>query len=191
LVAGGLGGFAYANSNSHVPWRGDKLIGTSPFGRLQYSPDERLTMHASFIFTNPDCVNKIKIGRISIIREDGTVIYEGPLLRQRQEDLEIVESTIVDWPMEPHDIWSVDLMCYMPDPGDPDHEWMNLDEALAQPLAQYTVEIFWGVHRKGGLPLIGKVQTIKRTVEFEEVMESAFGTQMVNMEQLLKPEKVK
>lgn len=186
LLAGGLSGFAYANSNSHVPLRGDKLIGTSSFGRLQYSPDERLTMHASFIFNNPDCVNKIKIGRISIIRGDGTVIYEGPLLRQSQEDGEIVESTIVDWPMEPHDIWDVNLMCYMPDPGDPDHEWMSLDEALAQPLAPYTVEIFWGVHRKGGLPLIGKVHTIKRTVEFGEVMESAFGTQMVNMIQQLK-----
>jgi len=191
LVAAGLGSLAYANSNSHVPWRGDKLIGTSPFGTDQYSADEHRTMHASFIFTNPDCVNKIKIGGISIIRGDGTVIYEGPLLWQRHEDGEIVESTIVDWSMEPHDIWSVVLMCYMPDPGDPDHEWMSLDEALAQPLAQYTVEISWGVHRKGGLPLIGKVQTIKRTVEFGEVMESAFGTQMVNMEQALKPEKEK
>ena len=188
LVVGGLGGVAYAQINSsHLPMTGQKLVGTSEFGTDQYSEDERLTMQASFTFTNPDCVSEITIERISIIRGDGTLIYEGPLLQQRREEGEIVESTPVTWPMKPHELWGIGLQDYMPDPDDPDHEWKAIDEALFQPLATYTVEIFWSCSDQKGLPLIGTICTKKRTIEFDKVMESAYAIQMVNMEQVLQP----
>lgn len=185
LLAGGLGGFAYANSNPHIPWLGDKLIGTSRFGKY-VNPDERVFYDAQFNFTNPDCVNEIKIEGISIIRDDGKVIYEGPYLAQRMdEDSEIVEST-PRWWMEPHRIWEVHLEFFFPDPDDPDHEWMNPEEAINQPAHRYTVEISWGVRRRGGLPLIGEVMSFQRATQSGMTTDSAFGIQMVNLSQRLR-----
>ncbi|MBA7648624.1 hypothetical protein ES703_56412 [subsurface metagenome] len=119
LVAGGLGGFVYANSSSHQPMTGEKLVGT---GRLGLQPNGEWLSGSWFLFTNPDCVGKITIERISIIRGDGTVIYEGPLLELvRNGDGEVVDRIPITTPMKPHRIWGVPLGHFMKDPEvDPD-----------------------------------------------------------------------
>jgi len=106
LVAGGLGGFAYANSSSHEPLTGQKLVATSQFGSV-HAYGGLVTYEALFTFTNPDCVGEITIEQISIIRGDGAVIYEGPFRRQTMEGGEVVDSTPVTLPMKPHEVWMV------------------------------------------------------------------------------------
>lgn len=162
LIAGGLGGFAYANNNSHVPMTGQKLVGWGAFG-----PDPPDSFFDTvFLFTNPDCVSEITIDRISIIQGDnGTLIYEGPYL-----DRDGNPQTLVG----PHEMRGVVLADYITEP--PVH-------AMG-----YTLEIFWTGSDKIGLPLAGWYNVV---TEVGGVDGSAFAVEMVNMEQILIPEKTK
>ncbi|MFC1903025.1 hypothetical protein ACFLX4_03055 [Chloroflexota bacterium] len=72
LIAGGLGGYVYAATN-HEPINGNKLVGFAPYGT---SGDELQEFDAIFGWTNPDCSSNITIEQISIIRGDGTPVYE-------------------------------------------------------------------------------------------------------------------
>jgi len=186
LLASGFGGFAYAQSQ-HEPMTGQKLVGCGTHGTVDIV-GAHVFFTTYFHFTNPDCVSEITIKRISIIRRDGMVIYEGPLLRQEVEGIEVFES--IPWmePMKPHEMRRIFVQYYFADPDDPKHDWMNRDEANALPLSQYTVEIFWTKNHRSGLPLIGLSEEMKfkRLSGDGEYMESGYRTQMVNMRQRLK-----
>ena len=182
VLTGGLGGFAYAQVQ-HEPMTGSKLIGIGRVGTFQ----EGATTHifrSRFAFTNPDCVSEITIDRISIIKADGTVIYEGPLLRQVVGGGEVVNSFPWPNPLGPHQSRFIVLSLYFPDPGDPDHDWMSKQEALSQEHNGYTVEIFWTKSNRRGLPLIGHGATVKNTLlpsGDEEI--SGYRNEMFNMNQ--------
>ena len=161
LVVGGLGGLAYAQSNSHEPMTGQKLVGYGFFGMLELEEPDDATcdLHTLFVFTNPDCVSEIMIDRVSIFAFDGTVLdtvlYEDPLKV-----------------LEPHEVDGVELHDYI-DPQDP--------------LMPVTVEIFWTGARKG-LPLTGWAQTGYSIFDGDEnLLEVCVGENpMVNVEQKLK-----
>jgi len=205
LVAGGLGGFVYANSSSHQPMTGEKLVGT---GRLGLQPDGEWLSFSWFVFTNPDCVGQIRIRKISLIRKDGTVIYEGPLLKLvRDESGEVVEEIPIT-KLKPHEIRVLGLNSFMKDPeaSDPTR-WLTHEEVRNLNFNHYTLEIFWvlpglrGPIRipSKGLPLIGWVAESKRATdpalqdlvteesELWKLETSHSRTPMVNMNQRLKP----
>ena len=156
LVAGGLGGFAYA-TNGHTPMTGQKLIGTGMLGSAV-----GVYWETVFTFTNPDCVGEITIDRISIIRSDGTVIYE---------DTPWLE------PIKPHGVRTIELDEYIEEP-----------ETLPPDI--YTVEIFWTKSHKKGLPLIGSSMTVVLELEGVQItgITGWYANEMVNMEQELEPE---
>ena len=192
VIAAGLGGFAYAQANGHEPmYRQQKLVGWGTQGSTAGTDPDITTWCTCFSFTNPDCVSEIKILRIYIIRQDDTVLYEGPLLKQICPGDEVEESTPWTEPMQPHEIRAIDLGRYFPDPDDPDHEWMSWQEVNSLVHAGYTVEIFWKASHKKGLPLIGYATTVKFWREtpgnLENGVESAFSTPMVNLNQMLYP----
>ena len=203
LLAGGLGGFAYAQSNSHVPMTGQKLVG---YGRLGLQPDGMWLSGSWFNITNPDCVSEITIERISLIRRDGTVIYEGPLLRLvRDENGEVEYEIPITESMKPHQIWGgLALGRFMKDPeaSNPDR-WLRVEETRNLTLNHYTLEIFWSWSDKKGLPLIGWASETKRAAdpallglvteesELWKLETSHSRIPMVNMEQKLTLEKAK
>jgi len=170
----------------HQPLTGMKLVG---IGRLGFEQQATCTIeHGSrFVFTNPDCVGNIKIRRIAIFAGDGTVIYEGPLLRQIRAGGEVVNDDPWPNPMAPHQTRHIILWTYFPDPGDPDHAWMSKQEALSQGAKGYTVEIFYATHKKG-LPLIGHVGTRRTTVYGDGMTtEAGFRNEMWKVKQKLSP----
>ena len=201
LIASGLGGFVYAQNNSHEPMTGQKLVG---FGRLGLQPDGMWLSMSYFNFTNPDCVSEITIEQISLIRRDGTVIYEGPLLRLvRDDDGQVVEEIPITESMKPHQIRGIGgLSGFMKDPeaSNPDR-WLTVEEARNLRHNLYTLEIFWSWSDKEGLPLIGWASETKRAAdpalqglgldesELWKLETSHSRIPMVNMEQKLTPKK--
>ncbi len=187
LVAGGLGGFAYAQVNSsHVPMTGQKLVGHGAYG--VFPPEEDgtyLEVAGSFTVTNPDCVSEITIDRISIFDFDGIVIYEGDLF---EVDWEGGEPVVTYWtePLKPHEQRWIEVdstMIYLRD-----QDYWEGDHIF------FTVEIFWSWTDKQGLPLIGWAggRIAKRDAEGHIIeFQSGSATQMVNMEQVLEPAKEK
>jgi len=166
----------------HEPMTGQKLVGQGAYADV-LMPDETIyDMGTSFTFTNPDCVGEITIDRISIFRFDGTVIYEGPLLRSG--DGVVVETPWME-PMRPHETRIIRLDEMVPY-AFPD--WMEALESENE--MNYTVEIFWSGATEG-LPLTGWASTsiVKREYPSREVIDiiAGFATQMVNMEQVLEP----
>ena len=157
LVAGGLGGFAYAQSIEH-PMTGQKLVGYGFYGG-QYIGELGGTLHSHtmFVFTNPDCVSKITIDGVFILDRDGNVLYEGALRGD-------------DGIIEPHEVQAVELHDYL-EPGD---------------LNPVTVEIFWTKSRWRGLPLTGWTQTGYYTFDGGNIVMGSVGeNQMVNLRQRL------
>ena len=162
LVAGGIGGFVYANNNSY-PMTGQKLFGYGFYGEHYIEEIGRtVQLHTMFVFTNPDCVNEITIDGVFILNWDGAVLYEGYLLG-------FTEPVII----KPHEVNSVEL-----------HDYIDPQELLMP----VTVEIFWAGSQKSGLPLTGWAQTGHLMFGGEEnlVEGSVDENQMVNMEQKLK-----
>ena len=138
LLAGGLGGLAYAQG-THEPMTGQKLVGQGTYA--EWEDDGILNyMDAYILLTNPDGVSEITIDRISVFTYDGILVYEGPL-RVKVDG---------DWgeytgPMKPHQTLETVLSFYDLPGGD-----REVDMA-------YTVEVFWTWTDKDGLPLIGWV----------------------------------
>ena len=163
LVAGGLGGFAYANNNLHEPMTGQKLVGYGFYGEHYIAElGGTLQLHTMFVFTNPDCVSKITIDRVFIFAYDGTILHE-------------MAPSGDDASLEPHEVDGVEL-----------HDYIDLQDLLMP----VTVEIFWTCSHKNGLPLTGWTQTGYYTVDDENLVEGSVGeTQMVNMNQVLTPVK--
>ena len=194
LVAGGLGGFAYAQG-THQPVTGQKLVGVAQLGKTP-------TGHTSigvFRFTNPDCVSEIAIQQVSIMRGDGTVIYEGPYLATKIDEDGSISRTPIYGPMKPHGIRVVrlDYLMKNPDAADPDR-WLTREEAWELNIAPYTLEVFW-TGTKQGCPLTGWAETgmgwryetppewLEGPVPYES--RGLSWSQMVNVEQVLMPEK--
>ena len=170
LVAGGLGGLAYAQTNGHEPMTGQKLVGYGFYGThdLEELDDATYDLHTMFTFTNPDGVSEISIERISIYAEDGKVMYEGPLLHPDGK---------TPWtePMEPHETRFVIAF----PPGIP----MLPD--LTMPLNAIIIEIFWSWTEEEGLPLTGWQQSgcLRSDAEGNLIdVGVVWEAQMVNME---------
>ena len=123
----------YTKTTVHEPMTGQKLVGQGSFSPMPPG----ILASSSFTFTNPDCVSEITIERLSIIRGNGEVIYEGPMLRR--------DGTLGPYLMKlkPHATRFVILSTYVPAgfPG-----W-------------YTAEVFWTWTDEEGLPLIGWGET--------------------------------
>lgn len=185
LVLVFVGGSVYgigAHSNS----RGEKIIGHGMVGTL--TTNEINEPYYSMVwFSNPDCENDIAINKVSIIRMDGTVIYEGPYVRMPAPgagDYEIVNV------IKPHELRVFVLNRYMwtgaGDPANPTdpNNWMSEEEALALPWADYTVEIFWEpASRRGAtLPLSGWITS--RILQYQPGGASIIlANVMINMTQ--------
>ncbi len=171
LVAGGIGGLAYANNNSHEPMTGQKLVSAA-----SCMADGDIFFEALFTFTNPDGVGEITIEQVSIIKENGTLIYEGQLLDR--------EGNPLSQTLGPHEGGIIVLRDYVA-------RYYGIDpDALTDfPPGGYTVEIFWSGDKKG-LPLIGWSGTVLLQLdEGGSIIEvpAGWSTQMVNLEQVLKP----
>jgi len=160
LVVGGVSGVVYANSNSHVPMTGQKLVGYGFYDEHYLAEiDGTLHLHTLFVFTNPDCVSDITIEQVSIFAFDGVVLYEGFLDR---------EGPVT---MEPHEANGIELQDYI--------GYQDL-------LMPVTVEIYW-TGAEEGLPLTGWAQTGHGIFDKKGrlVQGAATETQMVNMKQIL------
>ena len=160
-------------ANDDVELR-QKLVGYGGYAEWEDDGIHKC-LNTSFMLTNPDCVSEITIDRISVFAYDGRVVYEGPLLKWREE---------IPWtePMIPHETRSSELEQYVSGfewPPEASEVWMN-----------FTAEIFWS-GAKDGLPLTGWVSgaIIRRDAEGHLIeLELAGTTQMVNMEQALDSE---
>lgn len=172
LIFGGLGGFAYAQVNGHEPMTGHKLISWGEMGTLP-SGDQ-----VSFFawFTNPDCVSDITIDRISIIRSDGEVIFEGKPSELPPFGPPVPPPPFPDVLGPYQTLKLAPIFCYIPDGSG---GWLSPEEGLALPASIYTLEIFYSVSPKDGLPLIG------------EIVGDGSSRPMADMEQVLEPEKTK
>lgn len=177
LVAGGLGAFAYAQG-THEPMTGQKLVSHGAYAEWTYPDGTDATMSSGFILTNPDGVSEITIERISVFAYDGTVVYEDSLIVKVGDD----EWRVYTGPLKPHETLQTGL------------EYYDLPELTQELEMMYTVEIFWRWTDKEGLPLTGWAWTsqVKRDADGGAVEIALHDvTQMVNMEQVLEPEKKK
>jgi len=179
LVAGGLGGFAYAQTNGHEPMMGQKLVSHGVYVVWTFPGQTYVNnVETGIMLTNPDCVSEIDIERISIFAYDGTVLYEGPLRVKVNDHWDEYTG-----PLTPHEKIQTGLSYY------------DLPEITLEIEMWYTVEIFWNWTDKKGLPLTGWVGTfnVVRDANTGEAIDiiSWGTTQMVNMEQELEPEKPK
>ena len=186
LTLGGLGAFAYAQSTQHEAAAGQKLVGWGPVGvALGAEPSISVSL---FNLTNPDCINTIRVDRISVFKDDGTVIYEGPpIVGGPGEAL----TELAD-PLQPHQSVIIFLPLYVIA-----YELgiSPLDLNNIQPLpvevwpgsAYYSAEIFW-TGARNGLPLTGWIwigTIVQDSGGNYTVMSTSAMGQMVNMEQIL------
>jgi len=186
LLAGLGGGYAYAQT-VHQPMVGEKLIGFGPSG---IAPgNQAFIMATEFFLTNPDCVSEITINRISVIKADGTPIYEGPLLVGMQGE----EFTGT---LKPHQIVDAFLPYYIIvyELGyDPNNLPSTNPKDYWPDLGYYTFEVSW-TGSKVGLPLIGsswEVTTSEDTEGNYTIPSTSAKSQMVNMSQVLTKSKSK
>jgi len=165
-------------ANDDVELR-QKLVGFGGCAEWSYPDEPDLVNHLEmgFFVENPDCVSEIAIDRVCIFASDGTVIYEGPLGVEADDEWEEYTG-----PLKPHEKLLTGLEYYeLPPP-----------KSEAEILCAYTVEIFWS-GAKDGLPLTGWATTlnvVRKATEPYDVVDIMVWrtTQMVNMEQVLDSE---
>ncbi len=155
------------------PMTRGKLVGQGSYAEWEDDGIHKL-LNAGFILTNPDGVSEITVDRISVFAYDGRLVYEGPFLKWREE---------IPWdePMKPHETRQSDLDQYVSG-----FEWPSESEVWMN----FTIEIFWTKSHSEGLPLIGSVGSmiIRRDSDGHLIeLELAGTTQMINVEQKLKP----
>ena len=161
-----------------------KLIGVGQVGKVTTPRGTEVRYWTRFDFTNPDCVAKIDIERISLIRGDGVTIYSGPMLQLKRSGTgEVVKEKAINEPMKPHEVRSIMLRYFMKDPKT--RKWLTPREATRLDSASYTLEIFWS-GKERGLPLIGWIwlPRLEREVDGSTTV-GVSSTQMLNMEQQL------
>jgi len=178
-----LSGVVYAQSISHEPMKGQKLLGVGPLGINDLGGATRQDI-CTFYFTNPNCEDEITIERIALIREDGKVIYEGPFiwLRRDPDTGEVIEEIPIIAPMKPHQMRYVVLWRFMKDPDatNPDR-WLTEQEAQNLPGHGYTLEVMWS-GSKQDQPLIGWVERHVTFILTDGSIEiSQISEQMINM----------
>lgn len=177
MVAGGV----YAVGD-HQPMKGDKLIGAGFEGTFELPGTPAMpvqTRYARYRITNPNCLDDITIEQVSIIRSDGTVMYEGPFM----ETLPFVSpSSPLGWdverqvktePMKPHESRFIFPQFLMTDSIT--GEWVHPILVAMGPMSIYTVEIKWTT--KGKYPLIGWQQQL----EIRDGQHTVSESPMVNM----------
>lgn len=152
LVGAGFAGVAAASAGHQPVTRTEsKLVGFGPSGQLG-----GFLKWSWFTITNPNCKDSVTVKRASILGEDGTLVYEGPLYRVVLDaNLQVVERELVT-ALKPHETLDILLHYWMP--GSNPGEWMDSSQALALPLQNYTVEVVWNAGRMT-LPLIGYSST--------------------------------
>src|SRR3989304_1180776 len=133
-VVGGVSG-----RNGHVGANRDKILGHGMVGNLAVYNETSLS---AVWFTNPDCQNDIAINKVTIIRGDGTLIYEGPYVRMPEPgegDYQVISV------IKPHEIRIFLLARYMwtgagdsTNPTAPNNRTPGA-EPMALPWAVYTV----------------------------------------------------
>jgi len=162
------------------PMTGQKLVGWG--GGAEWSwPDQTdvYQLKTGFFVENPDAVSEIDIDWVRIFASDGEVIYEGKLLVTVDDELVEYEG-----PLKPHEKLVTGLENYeLPPP-----------KSEAEISCAYTVEIFWSWTDNKGLPLTGWASSmiVVRDDGGETIDILPWSTtQMVNMEQVLTPDKPK
>jgi hypothetical protein len=182
LLLAGLGGVVYAATDESV--HGDKLVGLAPLGSIT-QPDGIIRQYGVFYFTNPDCVNKITITQVSIMRMNGSIVYQGPFINAQPGQ----PREVITRPMEPHEVWSIFLFNYMykgtGELTDP-NSWLTSEEAQTQTAQSYTVEIFWRPSKKvTTCPLTGWQDSMVTKLDSSGNLIWTRGSesQMVNMTQ--------
>jgi len=73
LALAALAGGVHAGGDIH-PVTANRLIGVGELGTL---PGPDITIYTMFAFTNPDDVEEITITKVSIIEDNGNLVYEG------------------------------------------------------------------------------------------------------------------
>ena len=177
LVAGGLGGFAYATNTEREPMTGQKLVGQGMCAEWTVGGIDYYST-TSFMFTNPDCVSEITIERVCVFAYNGTVVYDE---YGKDALLPLSDETEMSELMGPHETRCIQLGEYVSD------WWGASDQTEADML--FTVEIFWSGSHPQGLPLIGLGvgAVVMRDGGVVVGMELGGSSPMVNMEQKLKP----
>jgi len=188
LVAGGV--TTLAQGDLHEPMVGKKLVGAGYLGYVELPHAQQMQWNIShFVMTNPDCVENITIERLSIIRGDGTLIYEGPFyatygVRNETNRTVDVNNVIREevTTLAPHDTVDVVLAFIMPDGAD---GWLSYGDAMNLFVYGYTVEVFYSTK---GLELIGFAEHTKLVYEASLQLRThaLWSTPMVNMEQQVK-----
>ncbi|MFC1920007.1 hypothetical protein ACFLWX_04370 [Chloroflexota bacterium] len=156
LLVGGVGGYAYAEV-AHPPMEGDKLLGIFTHGTVTLTQvGDEIRYTSWFTITNPDCTSSITIDRVSIIRSDGTVIYDS--------STDGLPTGWLSYSILPHEIRLLSMGQHIP-----------IEEALAH----YTLEVSW--HGKGS-PLMGWQYTHRtQFMGSGNIEKTQTSTQMVNM----------
>lgn len=188
-----LGGGVYA-AGTHGPAPVNKLVGVGYLGMETFPSGLTENQGGGFTFTNPNCDDEITITQVSIFREDGSIVYQGPYIKVTPPPPVIPPPPetreVITRPMEPHEVWGVGLGTYMwtgeGDPADltdPDN-WLTIPEVNALPLQPYTVEIVWRPTTRATVcPLTGwQGHWIRHRDQWgNEVAAFRTESQMVNM----------
>ena len=180
LVIGAVaGGITYAQVE-HQPMKGNKLVGTALLGAKEAEPGVTFGFTALFTINNPDCVHDINIERLSIIKDDGSVVYEGDFL-QCGEYVNDPRQPVTS--LQPHEQVFIPLDWWMPDGIG---GWLTSSEVGSQDMRGYTVEIFWsGAHK--GLEISGSVMQLLATPTHDSqgnVVDMAISSDRILMQNL-------
>lgn len=192
LVIGGIGGVIYANGE-HEPMKGEKLVGLALMGTVPNRANNlgKYEYYPIFQVTNPDCSSPITIKGLSIIKQDGTTMYQGPLVSpliypEGADSYREIIDTIL-----PHQVIKFQLPHYQwkGEGQDPDDvtamdNW-DWDGVPTDSNEAYTFEISYELE-KNAAPLIGWQRTwCKIFIEDTDNKVGDYGTEspMVNVKQ--------
>jgi branched-chain amino acid transport system substrate-binding protein len=185
FIAAGLGGAAYAQSDGHETMVGPKLVGIAEIGKIDSGQVRRVFLPDLRIY-NPDCLAEIAVERMSIIDEDGNVVYEGPFLRT-PTSAPGGPPEVMTRPLGPHEAWDCFLPACIPDGSG---GWLPMNQVLNHPRTICTVEIFWSGD-EDGCPLGGEVMQLNRLVNQQtgDIISEAMATRALErLEQKIAPE---
>jgi len=143
LITVGISGYSYAQTATHQPIAGSKIVGFARIGGTMtfYSMPE-------YIFTNPNCTNTITINRISILNE------KGELVADLTKDSTPSDYFIGD--LGPHQVGFVELGKVI----------TELNLGMPSYPSVYTVEVSYKAKGKS-LPLQGTVNEYEYTTDGE------------------------
>ena len=176
LVLGGIGGAIYANV-VHTPMTGNKLVGTFFMGTMGNDELGSYANRSHFVITNPDCENIITINEMSVLAEDGTVIYQGPLVSRPIQNPDGSYYREVVTELLPHQTelsWVHNLMWRSDAPYPDEPERMeNWDwNSLSRPGEHYSIEISYTTD---GIQLLGWQREWTLVTEYKNGKTEAYS----------------